>query len=470
MLEEKQRLTGTVKWYSRRKGFGFVSPDNGSEDLFIHRTALPEEGSTALDEGVRIAFAVKKNGRGPSAVDVTLVGEERAAPPAGPINVANHGDPFGALGLNDELLRAIDDVGYEVPTPIQVQAIPEALTGRDVLGCAQTGTGKTASFALPILQRLSANGGASRRGYRPIRALILAPTRELAIQIDDSFSDYGKYSALRNTVIYGGVGQNPQVDALRRGVDILTATPGRLLDLIGQGYVKLDQVEAFVLDEVDRMMDMGFIHDVRRVIKLVPQKRQTLLFSATMPDAIVKLSSTILYNPLRVTVTPEKPAVEAIEQAVYFVGKKQKQGLLEHVLADRDVTRALVFTRTKHGANKVVKKLIQAGISAAPIHGNKSQTARQRSLQSFRAGTTRVLVATDVVARGIDVEEISHVIQFDLPNISEDYVHRIGRTGRAGAGGIALSFCDDDERPFLKDIEKLLRRRIPVVTDHPYRY
>jgi ATP-dependent RNA helicase RhlE len=422
----------------------------------------------ALDEGVRIAFEVKSNGRGPSAVAVTLLTDETAAEPAGRVIVSDSDDPFAALGLNDALLRAVADAGYETPTPIQIQAIPDALTGRDVLGCAQTGTGKTASFALPILQRLSANYGGPRRGHRPIRALILAPTRELAIQIDDSFSGYGKHSGLRNTVIYGGVGQNPQVAALRRGVDILTATPGRLLDLIGQGYVKLDQVEAFVLDEVDRMMDMGFIHDVRRVIKLVPQQRQTLLFSATMPRDIVKLAATILHNPLKVTVTPEKPAVEAIEQSVYFVGKKQKQFLLEYVLSDKSVTRALVFTRTKHGANKVVKKLVRAGISAAPIHGNKSQSARQRSLQSFRDGTTRVLVATDVVARGIDVEEISHVIQFDLPNVSEDYVHRIGRTGRAGAAGMAVSFCDEDERPFLRDIEKLLRKRIPVVVNHPF--
>jgi ATP-dependent RNA helicase RhlE len=298
--------------------------------------------------------------------------------------------------------------------------------------------------------------------------LVLAPTRELAIQIGDFFSAYGQYTGLKNTVIYGGVGQNPQVKALQRGVDILTATPGRLIDLIGQGYVKLGQVEILVLDEADRMLDMGFIHDVRRIVKLVPTNRQTLLFSATIPKAIVELSRSILHDPIQVTVTPRKPTVESIEQAVCFVPKKQKQALLKHVLKDPAVTRALVFTRTKHGANRVVKQLNRAGVAAEPIHGNKSQTARQRSLKNFRNGKTRVLVATDVVARGIDVELISHVIQFDLPNEPETYLHRIGRTGRAGAGGVALAFCEDKERPYLRDIEKLIRMPVPINRDHPH--
>jgi ATP-dependent RNA helicase RhlE len=300
-----------------------------------------------------------------------------------------------------------------------------------------------------------------------VRTLVLSPTRELAIQISDSFTTYGRYTKLTNTVIYGGVGKNPQIQALRRGVDILVATPGRLLDLMGQGEVSLQHVEVFVLDEADRMLDMGFIHDVRRVVKALPKRRQTLLFSATMPRPIVELASSILNNPIEVSVTPEQPTVEAIEQAVYFVAKKKKQALLERVLAGSDVTRALVFTRTKHGANRVVKNLVRAGIRAEPIHGNKSQTARQRALKNFRTSTTRVLVATDVASRGIDVEHISHVIQFDLPNEPETYVHRIGRTGRAGAGGIALAFCAEDERPYLRDIEKLIKQRVPIIRNRP---
>jgi ATP-dependent RNA helicase RhlE len=457
------RQTGTVKWYNPRKGFGFVVPDQGSEDVFLHRSGLPADLAATLAEGARISFNLVEQAKGPSAVDVArLNGRGVEAPPP------TAGQSFVSLGLDRRLLRAVAEEGYTEPTPIQQQAIPDVLGGRDLLGCAQTGTGKTAAFALPILQRLSpaaaANGQANGRDNRsrPIRVLVLAPTRELAIQISDSFSAYGRYTGLKNAVIFGGVGQQPQVDALRRGVDIIVATPGRLLDLIGQGHISLARVEVLILDEADRMLDMGFIHDVRRIVRQVPQKRQTLLFSATMPKEIVELAAGIMDRPVEVSVSPEKPAVETIDQAVYFVSKQDKQALLERLLQDQAISRALVFTRTKHGANKVVKKLQKAGISAEPIHGNKSQTARQRALGNFMAGRTRVLVATDVVARGIDVEEISHVIQFDLPNEPETYVHRVGRTGRAGADGIALSFCQEDERSYLRDIEKLMGKRVPV--------
>ncbi|NLX09578.1 MAG: DEAD/DEAH box helicase [Chloroflexi bacterium] len=399
---------------------------------------------------------------------------------AAPVDSTPESAPsFADLSLSADLLQAVTEAGYVTPTPIQVQAIPYVLAGRDLLGCAQTGTGKTAAFALPILQRLAGSTPASqpqrdsRRGRRTqaaraVRVLILSPTRELAIQIADSFSAYGRHTGLTNAVIYGGVGQNPQVEALRHGVDILIATPGRLLDLMGQGVVRLDDVEVLVLDEADRMLDMGFIRDVRRILKAVPTERQTLLFSATLPAEIVDLADSILRSPVEVSVAPEQPTVEAIEQAVYFVPKKQKQALLEHVLRDQSLKRVLVFTRTKHGANKVVKLLARAGIQAEPIHGNKSQTTRQRALQNFRAGTTRVLVATDVVARGIDVEDISLVVQFDLPSEPETYIHRIGRTGRAGAAGLAVAFCAEDEQPYLRDIEKLIRMRLPVQRDHPF--
>jgi ATP-dependent RNA helicase RhlE len=470
MSPDIQPQSGTVKWYNRKKGFGFVTPDSGARDVFLHHSALPRYRQAQIDSGDRIAFHVREHPKGPSATQVAWLDGERPQPP-----LAAGASGFVGLGLNDDLLRAVGEVGYVEPTPIQWQAIPDVLNGRDLLGCAQTGTGKTAAFALPILQRLAKGANGRRpdnfKGYgrpRPIRALVLAPTRELAIQIADSFSAYGRYSGLSNTVIYGGVGQNPQVRALQRGVDILTATPGRLLDLIKQGYVKLDQVQTLVLDEADRMLDMGFIHDVRKIVALVADSRQTLLFSATMPKAIVQLAGSILRDPISVSVSPEQPAVEAIDQAVYFVSKKKKLALLKHLLEDENVSRALVFTRTKHGANRVVKSLVQAGLSAEPIHGNKSQTARQRSLMNFREGKTRTLVATDVVARGIDVEQISHVIQFDLPNEPESYVHRIGRTGRAGAGGVALALCSDEERPFLRDIEQLMRSRVPVAQSHPY--
>jgi ATP-dependent RNA helicase RhlE len=465
MSTHTQRLTGTIKWYHRKKGYGFVTPDAGGEDVFLHHSALQRSYQAHIDTGDRVTFAVEQRQKGPSAVDVTQLEDTL------PHRQQTGGSRFENLNLTPDLLRAVREAGYVEPTPIQVQAIPDVLAGRDLLGCAQTGTGKTAAFALPILQRLSAtklhqrgsNGHHKQRRQCPVRALVLSPTRELAIQIGDSFNAYGRHTGLTNTVIYGGVGQNPQVQALKRGVDVVVATPGRLLDLMGQGHVNLEHVEVLVFDEADRMLDMGFIHDVRRIVKVVPTKRQTLLFSATMPREIVELAASILHNPIEVSVSPEQPAVEAIEQAVIFVAKQKKQALLQDLLKDPTVTRALVFTRTKHGANRVVKRLAQAGISAEPIHGNKSQTARQRALKNFRAGKTRVLVATDVASRGIDVEHISHVIQFDLPNEPETYVHRIGRTGRAGAEGIALAFCDDIERPYLKDIEKLIRMRVPVI-------
>ncbi len=366
---------------------------------------------------------------------------------------------FSELHLIPALLRAVEEAGYREPSPIQQQAIGPVLAGRDLLGCAQTGTGKTAAFALPILQRLAA----SRAPGRPIRALILTPTRELALQIDESFALYGKYLPLAHTVIFGGVGQAPQVAALQRGVDVLTATPGRLNDLIGQGYVKLAQLEVFVLDEADRMLDMGFVHDVRRVIAQLPAKRQNLLFSATMPAEIEQLADSLLHRPAKVMVTPPATTVEAIRQGVFFAEKAEKKRLLPQLLRDGRVESALVFTRTKHGANRVVTDLARAGIEAMAIHGNKSQTARQTALSRFKAGELKVLVATDIAARGIDVSGLSHVINYDLPNVPETYVHRIGRTGRAGRAGVALSFCSEEEKPYLQDIERLTKRKVPVL-------
>jgi ATP-dependent RNA helicase RhlE len=374
---------------------------------------------------------------------------------------------FDELQLHETLLRAVKAEGYTTPTPIQQKAIPHALLGKDVLGVAQTGTGKTAAFALPILQRLSAKAPAG--GVRPVRCLVLTPTRELASQVGESFGTYGKNLPLRHAIIFGGVGQNPQVQALRSGVDILVATPGRLLDLMDQGYVSLRSLEVFVLDEADRMLDMGFIHDVRKVIKALPSKRQTLFFSATMPPEIVDLSRNILTDPIRVEVTPVSSTAETVAQQVYFVEREQKRGLLTHILNEQRISRALVFTRTKHGANRVAKQLEGAGVTAAAIHGNKSQNARERALDDFRSGSLRVLVATDIAARGIDIDGLSHVINYDLPNVPEQYVHRIGRTGRAGASGIAVSFCDGEERAYLRDIERTIRRNVPVVEDHPYR-
>jgi ATP-dependent RNA helicase RhlE len=371
---------------------------------------------------------------------------------------------FEDLKLAETLLRAVKDEGYTTPTPIQQQAIPYVLEGKDVLGCAQTGTGKTAAFTLPILQRLSVGRPPPPARGRPIRALVLSPTRELAAQIGDSVRSYGRFTGLTSAVIFGGVGQNAQEQALRSGVDILVATPGRLLDLMNQGFVTYKSLEVFVLDEADRMLDMGFIHDVKRIIAALPRPRQTLFFSATMPPEIQGLANSILVKPVRVEVAPVATTAETIDQRLYFVEKEQKRGLLVHLLnSDKDIQRVLVFTRTKHGANRVARHLESAGIGAEPIHGNKSQNARERALAAFKSGACRVLVATDIAARGIDIDGISHVINFDLPNIPETYVHRIGRTGRAGASGIALSFCDSEERAYLKDIERTIRRRVPVV-------
>lgn len=374
---------------------------------------------------------------------------------------------FQDLKLIEPIKRALQEEGYTTPTPIQAKAIPVVLENKDLLGCAQTGTGKTAAFAIPMLQLLHENPVGKFEKSR-IRALILTPTRELAIQIGESFAAYGRHTRVRHTVIFGGVGQKPQTDALQKGVDVLIATPGRLLDLINQGFVKLNQLEFFVLDEADRMLDMGFVHDVKKVIKLLPSKRQSLFFSATMPPAIVTLAGTILRNPAKVEVTPVSSTADTIRQSVFFVDKSDKNSLLLHILKDESIATALVFTRTKHGADKVVKVLRKAGVTSEAIHGNKSQTARQNALKNFKSQTTRVLVATDIAARGIDVDDLTHVINYEIPNIPETYVHRIGRTGRAGAKGIALSFCDKEEKPYLKDIHKLIAKNIPVVNDHPY--
>ena len=371
---------------------------------------------------------------------------------------------FKKLALIEPILKALTAEGYSTPTPIQQQAIPLVLERRDLLGCAQTGTGKTAAFAIPILQILY-----TQKQHRPgIKVLILTPTRELAIQIDESFAAYGKFTGITHTVIFGGVSQLHQTNALKRGVDILTATPGRLLDLMSQGFIDLRHLEIFVLDEADRMLDMGFIHDVKRVIVRLPAKRQTLFFSATMPPEIKKLANVLLTNPAKVEVTPPASTVDKIEQSLYYTNKTDKQHLLLHLLKGNDIVTALVFTRTKHGADKVVKFLHHANIKAAAIHGNKSQNARQNALSDFKNGTLRVLVATDIAARGIDIDQLTHVFNFDLPNVPETYVHRIGRTGRAGNTGISISFCDAEERTELRDIQKLIAKNIPVVEGHPF--
>jgi ATP-dependent RNA helicase RhlE len=374
---------------------------------------------------------------------------------------------FKQLDLIDPILKALSTEGYTTPTPIQAQSIPLILEQQDLLGCAQTGTGKTAAFAIPILQLLYKNKS-EERGPHKIKVLILTPTRELAIQIDESFAAYGKHTGLSHTVIFGGVSQLHQTNILRRGVDILVATPGRLLDLISQGFIDLKFLKIFVLDEADRMLDMGFIHDVKRIITKLPAKRQTLFFSATMPPEIQKLANVLLTNPAYVEVTPASSTVDAIEQSLYHVDKPNKLALLQYLLKDKEIVTALVFTRTKHGADKVVKFLHKNEITAAAIHGNKSQNARQHALSHFKSGNLRVLVATDIAARGIDIDDLTHVINFDLPNVPETYVHRIGRTGRAGNTGIAISFCDAEERTELKDIQKLIGLNIPVVNSHPY--
>ncbi len=374
---------------------------------------------------------------------------------------------FEKLDLIEPILNALKTEGYTIPTPIQAISIPIILKGRDLLGCAQTGTGKTAAFALPILQQLYLAKG-NDRAPRKIKALIVTPTRELAIQIGESFTSYGCNTGLRHTVVFGGVPQNQQVHPLKMGVDILVATPGRLLDLINQGYVKLGDLSIFVLDEADRMLDMGFIHDLRKLIKLIPTKRQSLFFSATMPESIRVLASTILTNPEEVEVTPASTTAETVDQEMYFVDAENKKDLLIHVLQDKSIATVLVFTRTKHGADKVQRFLSKAHIKAEAIHGNKSQNARQNALRNFKDRTTRVLVATDIAARGIDIDDLNLVINYEIPNIPETYVHRIGRTGRAGLEGKAISFCDAEERDFLKDIQKLISIRIPLVNDHPY--
>lgn len=375
---------------------------------------------------------------------------------------------FNELGLIDPILKAVAEKGYTQPTPIQEQSIPILLRGKDLLGSAQTGTGKTAAFTIPILQHLvqeKQNGNKNRK----IKALIITPTRELAIQIDDNIKAYANYTDIRNTVIFGGVKQHSQVKALQRGVDILTATPGRLLDLIGQGYVSLNDINHFVLDEADQMLDMGFIHDIKKILKKLPAKRQSLFFSATMPKSIIDLSRKILGDFEQVRIAPQQTTAERVDQAVYFVPKKNKTPLLTHLLKNEAYETVLVFSRTKHGANKIVKKLDKAGIHSAAIHGNKSQNQRQKVLNGFKDGKINVLVATDIAARGIDVSQLSLVVQFDLPDVAETYVHRIGRTGRAKASGSAIAFCDVEERSYLKDIQKLIDQRLPVIDDHDFK-
>lgn len=373
---------------------------------------------------------------------------------------------FENLNLIEPILKALKAEGYTTPTPIQAQAIPYILQKRDLLGCAQTGTGKTAAFSIPILQLL--HNQPQQRGNKTIKSLILTPTRELAIQIGESLAAYGKHTGLKHTVIFGGVPQRPQTDALRAGIDVLVATPGRLLDLMGQKYVHLQHVELFVLDEADRMLDMGFVNDVKKVLRVLPEKKQSLFFSATMAPEIMKLADTILVDPAKVEVTPVSSTANTIQQAVYYVKKSDKKNLLLHLLKDGTIDRALVFTRTKHGADRVARDMTNAGVQAEAIHGNKSQNARVRALSNFKSSHTRVLVATDIAARGIDVDDLSHVINYELPNEPETYVHRIGRTGRAGASGTALSFCDAEETSYLVSIQKLISKSVPVIDNHPY--
>ena len=370
---------------------------------------------------------------------------------------------FNDLQLLPQILKAIEEEGYTQPTPIQEKAIPHLLAEKDLLGIAQTGTGKTAAFAIPILQLLH-----GRKGKNGIKALILTPTRELAIQIDESFKSYGRHLPLKTLVIFGGVSQFAQTEALKKNIDILVATPGRLLDLMDQKYIHLQGLEFFVLDEADRMLDMGFVHDVKKIIGRIPRQRQSIFFSATMPPEIVKLSADILQDPVKVEVTPAATTAQTIQQGVYLVDKPDKKALLAHVLKDKSIKRALVFTKTKHGADKVVKDLLKINIKSAAIHGNKSQNARQKALSDFKNSHIRVLVATDIAARGIDVDDLGFVINYELPNIPESYVHRIGRTGRAGAEGRAISFCDEEEKEFLRDIQKLIGNSIPIVADNPF--
>lgn len=373
---------------------------------------------------------------------------------------------FEDLKLIQPIRQALQEEDYITPTPIQAEAIPIILKGYDLLGCAQTGTGKTAAFSIPIIQKIHEQHKFGKK--KGIKALVLTPTRELAIQIDESFASYGYHTNVSHTVIFGGVGQKPQTDALQKGVDVLIATPGRLLDLISQGFIQLNTLEYFVLDEADRMLDMGFIHDIKRLLPLLPKKRQTLFFSATMPPEIQRLAEKILHDPEKVEVTPPSSTVDKIEQSVYYVEKKEKINLLTSLLEDKALESVLVFSRTKHGADKIARVLTKAGIKAEAIHGNKAQNARQRALNNFKDHTTRVLIATDIAARGIDVDHLSHVINYDLPNVPETYVHRIGRTGRAGRSGISFSFCDTEEVALLKDIHKLIGKQIPVTNGHAF--
>jgi len=374
---------------------------------------------------------------------------------------------FENLNVIEPIQKSLKNIGYTKATPIQEMAIPQLLKGKDLLGCAQTGTGKTAAFAIPILQGLLAKPQ-KMKGKRKIRALILAPTRELAIQINDSFKIYGRNLGLKTLVIYGGVSQNPQTKYLGIGIDILVATPGRLLDLINQKFVNLNSIENFVLDEADRMLDMGMFKDVKKIIKHIPAERQTMFFSATMPSEISKLADNLLKDPVKIEITPVSSPVDIIEQSVYYVNKKNKTDLLIHLLKRESIASALVFSRTKHGADKIAKVLLKAGVETQAIHGNKSQNARQVALKNFKDKKTRVLVATDIAARGIDINELSHVFNYNLPEVPETYVHRIGRTGRAGLGGIAISFCDQEEKIMLRDIQNLIAKKVPVVEDHPY--
>lgn len=373
---------------------------------------------------------------------------------------------FNELGIIDPILKALENQGYTTPTPIQAQAIPILLQKKDLLGCAQTGTGKTAAFSIPIIQHL--HNTPFDRGQRKIKALVITPTRELAIQIGENFTAYSTHCRIKNTVIFGGVKQGAQTNALKHGVDVLIATPGRLLDLINQGFISLKDVEYFVLDEADQMLDMGFIHDIKKILTKLPTKRQSLFFSATMAKSIVELSQKILGNPEKITIQPKQTTAEKVEQALYYVDKGDKPKLLIHLVKENNMASTLVFSRTKHGANKIVKILASADIPAEAIHGNKTQNARQKALSNFKEGSTKVLIATDIAARGIDVEDLALVVNYDLPNVAETYVHRIGRTGRAQASGIALSFCDHEEKTYLRDIEKLIRQQIPVIDNHPY--
>jgi len=373
---------------------------------------------------------------------------------------------FTDLNIIEPILHALEGEGYSNPTPIQELAIPILLQGRDLLGCAQTGTGKTAAFAIPMIQML--NEYPQTKGRKKVRALIVTPTRELALQIGENFTSYSQYTNITNTVIFGGVKQGSQTKALRQGVDVIVATPGRLLDLIGQGFISLKDIKYFALDEADQMLEMGFIHDIRKIIARLPKQRQSLFFSATMPPKIVSLAGDILGNPEKVTIKPQQATAERVEQGLYFVGKSSKTKLLVHLINEKKAKSLLVFSRTKHGANRIVKNLESAGIHAAAIHGNKSQAARQKALGNFKEGNIKVLVATDIAARGIDVDSLELVINYELPNIPETYVHRIGRTGRAQASGIALSFCDEEEKAYLKDIQKLIKQSIPVIEDHPF--